>query len=91
VGERWLRELLGRVREEGDGGVVHRLRGRVPPRRLGERRRGQILQLVKAKSRDFGPTLAAEYLGEKEGIVISKESLRQLLIEAGLWRANRTG
>jgi hypothetical protein len=56
---------------------------------LGERRRRQILKLVKAKYGDFGPTLATEYLGEEDGIAISKETLRQLLIEAGWWRAKR--
>jgi hypothetical protein len=68
---------------------VHGLRGRASPRRLGERRRNKILKLVRAQYHDFGPTLAAEYLGEKDGIAISKEALRQLLIKAGLWRAKR--
>lgn len=63
--------------------------GGPPPRRFGQRKRGKILKLVKAQYRDFGPTLAAEYLGEEDGIAISKESLRQLLIGAGLWRAKR--
>ena len=89
VTDRWVRQLLGRVRREGDRGVVHRLRGRPSPRRLGERRRNKILQLVKAQYHDFGPTLAAEYLGEKDGMAISKETLRRLLIEAGLRRAKR--
>ncbi len=89
VTDRWVRRLLGRVGREGDRGIVHRLRGRASPRRLGEQRRGKILKLVKAKYRDFGPTLAAEYLGEEDGIAISKETLRQLLTEAGLWRAKR--
>ena len=89
VTDRWVRHLLGRVRQEGDRGVVHRLRGRASPRRLGDRRRGKILRLVKAKYGDFGPTLAAEYLREEDGIAISKETLRQVLIAAGLWRAKR--
>src|SRR5437016_11618231 len=33
--DRWVRKLLGRVKKEGDRGVVHRLRGRVSNRRLG--------------------------------------------------------
>jgi len=45
--------------------------------------------LVKRQYHDFGPTLAAEYLQEKDGIAISKEALRQLLIEAGWWRCKR--
>jgi len=31
VTDRWVRQLLGRVRREGDQGVVHGLRGRAPP------------------------------------------------------------
>ena len=89
VTDRWVRGLLGRVGQEGDRGVVHRLRGRASPRRLGERRRGQILKLVKAKYGDLGPTVVAEYLREEDGIAISKETLRQVLIAAGLWRAKR--
>jgi transposase len=89
VTDRWVRQLLGRVRREGDRGIVHRRRGRASPQRLGERRRKKVLQLVKAQYHDFGPTLAAEYLKEKDGIAISKETLRQLLIQAGLWRAKR--
>jgi hypothetical protein len=45
--------------------------------------------LVKGQYHDFGPTLAAEYLKDKDGIRISKEALRQLLIEAGWWRCKR--
>src|SRR5215472_18903161 len=89
VTDRWVRQLLGRVGREGDRGVVHRQRGRASPRRLGEGRRKQILKLVKRQYHDFGPTLAAEYLQEKDGIAISKEALRQLLIEAGWWRCKR--
>ena len=27
VSERWVRKLVGRLRKEGDGGILHRLRG----------------------------------------------------------------
>ena len=36
---------------------------------------------------DYGPTLAVEELAEEHGIAISRETLRQWLIEAKLWRA----
>jgi hypothetical protein len=38
---------------------------------------------------DYGPTLAVEELAEQHGIAISRETLRQWLIEAKLWRARR--
>jgi transposase len=89
VTERWVRELLERVRREGDRGVVHRLRGRRSNRRLPERMRAQAVRLVKAQYHDFGPTLAAEYLAAEDGLRVSKETLRQWLIGAGLRRVKR--
>ena len=38
--------------------------------------------------RGFGPTLASEYLANKHGIVVSKETLRQWM-RPGLWKAER--
>jgi predicted ArsR family transcriptional regulator len=62
VSDRWIRSLLSRVQEEGDGGVVHQLRGRPSNRRIAARVKRQAVKLVKAHYADFGPTLAAEYL-----------------------------
>jgi transposase len=89
VTDRWVRKLLVRMKEEGDEGIVHRLRGRESNRRLEESVRVKALKLVKAKYHDFGPTLACEYLARNDGVKISKEALRQLLIGAGLRRVKR--
>src|SRR5207249_4744480 len=84
--DRWVRKLLGRVKKKGDRGVVHRLRGRASNRRLGEKVRRQALKLVEAQYRDFGPTLACEYLAKDHQVKVSRETLRQWLIAAGLRR-----
>jgi hypothetical protein len=89
ITDRWMRKLLERVKEEGDGGIVHRLRGRESNRRLPESLRAKVLKLVQAKYRDFGPTLACEYLAQDDAVEVSKETLRQLLIGAGLRRVRR--
>jgi transposase len=89
VSDRWVRKLLVRIKREGDAGVVHGLRGRVSNRRLAESLQGKVLKLVKSKYSDFGPTLACEYLAKKDKIEISKETLRQWLIGAGLRRGKR--
>src|SRR5256884_6244606 len=89
VSDRWVRELLRRVKKEGDRGVVHRGRGRVSNRRLPESVRTKTLKLVQAKYRDFGPTLACEYLAKDHQVEVSKETLRQWLIGAGLRRGER--
>jgi hypothetical protein len=89
VSDREVRRLLVRIREEGDGGVIHRLRGKTSNRRLPESLRTRALKLVKAKYGDFGPTLACEYLAKYDAVEVSKETLRQWLISAGLRRGKR--
>ncbi len=89
VSERWVRKLVARLRKEGDGGILHRLRGRASKRKLSATVRAKVVRLVKRDYADFGPTLAAEYLGEKHGVVMSKESVRQILMEAGVWKRKR--
>jgi transposase len=83
LSERWVRKLLVRLREEGDGGILHRLRGRASKRRLPEAVRQKVVKIVKREYADFGPTLAAEYLAEQHGIQVSKETLRHVLMAAG--------
>ncbi|HXJ91333.1 MAG TPA: ISNCY family transposase [Terriglobia bacterium] len=89
ISDRWVRALLGRVKQEGDRGVVHRLRGRVSNRRLPEKVRTKALELVQTRYGDFGPTLACEYLAKKHEVEVSKETLRKWLIGAGLRRVKR--
>ena len=88
ISERWVRELLIRVRQKGDQGIVHRLRGR-PSNRRWARIQARAVRLVQGKYRDFGPTLAAEYLAQEEGLEVNKETLRQGLMAAGIWKRKR--
>lgn len=87
ISERWVRELVRRVRKKGDRAVVHGLRGRPSKRRISGKKRARAVALYRKEYGDFGPTLAAEYLAQKHGIGISKETLRKWLVEAGAWQA----
>ena len=78
--------LLERLRSEGASGVVSRKRGRPSNRRHSEALREQIIAIVREHYSDFGPTLAREYLIERHGITVACETLRQLMISAGLWK-----
>lgn len=89
VSERWVRKLLARMRKEGDRGVVHRLRGRESNRKIAEPVREKAVALVKREYGDFGPTLAREYLAERHGIEVSRETLRQWMMGAQLWKPRR--
>jgi hypothetical protein len=82
--DRQIRRLLGRVKTEGDQGLVHRGRGKPSNRRIPEKRKAKALQLYEQQYGDFGPTLAAEKLAERHGITISDETLRGWLLENGV-------
>ena len=87
--DRQVRRLLARLRREGDGGLVHRLRGRPSNRKIPEalEQRG-LRQLRQPCYAGFGPTLAAEHLARK-GLRVSRETLRRWMSRAGLWRPRR--
>lgn len=78
--------LLDRLRSEGAPGVVSRKRGRPSNRRYSDALRERIVAIVREHYHDFGPTLAREYLIERHGITVACETLRQLMIKAGLWK-----
>jgi hypothetical protein len=48
-----------------------------------------VLDLVRERYADFGPTLACEKLLERHEIALSKETLRKWMTEAGLWKSRR--
>jgi len=86
VSERWVRQLLKRMKSEGDRVVIHKLRGRPSPKRRCEEHRQRIVEILSEKVyQGFGPTLASEYLHKHHGIKIGREALRQIMHAAGLW------
>jgi transposase len=89
LSERQIRRLARAIKEQGDRGIIHGLRGRPSNRRFSEEMKGRVLTLYQARYPDFGPTFATEKLFECEGIGISDETLRRWLIEAGLWKKRR--
>lgn len=66
------------------------MRNRGSNRRRSREEREKIIGILSEKVyRGFGPTLASEYLEKKHQVKIGREALRQMMIEAGLWRARR--
>jgi transposase len=82
ISDRGARKLLGRVKPEGDRGVVQRRRGRASNRRLPESVGSQALELVPTRYGDFGPRLACEYLAKEHELKMSRETLRKWLAGA---------
>jgi len=86
LSDRQVRRLSVRVRTEGDRGVLHRLRGRPSNRKIPNPYQQRLLERVRRRYADFGPTLAAEHLAEDDGLRVSRETLRKWMSAVGLWR-----
>jgi transposase len=90
VSARQVKRLLRGLREKGDKAVIHGQRGRESKRKTPQAVRERIVRILSQEVyRGFGPTLASEYLAEKHDIRIGRETLRKMMLEAGLWRARR--
>jgi transposase len=89
LSERQLRRLLRRVEAEGAEAIISKRRGRPPNNRLADDVRATILARCRAEYRGFGPTFLAEVLRERDDIAVSREWLRALLVENGLWKSTR--
>ena len=88
VTDRHVRRMLIRIGGRGDGGIVHGLRGQPSNRKLAASLEQKILARVRQRYADFGPTLAAEHLAQ-DGLRVSRETLRQWMIQGALWRPRR--
>lgn len=86
---RQVRRLEARLRDEGERGLIHRLRGKPSGRRIPEVLKQKALKIYQKDYYDFGPTLASEKLWERNKIGVSDETLRHWLIGAELWKVKR--
>jgi len=87
---RQVKRLVRSLKKHGDKAVIHGLRGRPSNQRIEKSVEQEATQILSADLyKGFGPTLAAEYLADKHDIEVSKETVRQWMIRAKLWRANQ--
>ncbi len=89
IGVRQVKRLLRCYRREGAAGLVSKRRGQASHNRLDEKVRQKALKLLHGKYRGFGPTLACEKLVEREGLSISDETVRQLMMAENLWKPKK--
>jgi hypothetical protein len=86
---RQVRRIQHRLGSEGDGSVVHGLRGRPSNRRVDDAVKQSALELYRRKYLGFGPTLAAEKLAEQDEVEVAVRTLREWLLSQGLWTRQR--
>nr|WP_245441732.1 ISNCY family transposase [Rhizobium leguminosarum] len=89
LSERQVRRLLDRIRTTGAASIRHKAIGRPSNNRISDGVRDYAVTLVRERYADFGPTLAAEKLAERDGLRVSRETLRRWMSEAGLWLSRK--
>jgi hypothetical protein len=83
---RQIQNLKAAVRRKGEEGVMHGNRSSVPWNAIPADTKKSVTTFLKKKNhRDFGPTFAMEQLEKQEQIVLSRESVRSIMIKEGLW------
>jgi transposase InsO family protein len=86
---RQIRNLVARYREQGPQGLVSMAIGKPGNRKYPDDFKELVLGVVANKYHDFGPTLAAEYLYERDKIKIGTETLRLWLIANNMHKVKR--
>ena len=78
---RQVRRHKKRLREEGEGGVIHRSRGRESPRRTPEAAREKVVALYREMYSGWNMEHLAERLESAHQMRLSRETLRRVLLE----------
>lgn len=86
---RQVKRLVRNYKQHGAAGLVSKQRGQISNNKFSDKKMESIKGLVSRHYYDFGPTFASEKLLEKHGIKVSKERLRQCMVDWGLWKAKR--
>ena len=85
LGRRQIIRLLKDYRRYGENGLISKRRGKPSNNRICKEDKKNILEIVREKYIDFGPTFLSEKLEENHNIFISDETLRNWLIEENIW------
>ena len=85
ISRRQIERIVHRYVVEGAAGLVSRKRGQPSNHQLAPGTAQRAISLIRERYADFGPTLASEKLLECHGLALGKDTVRVLMIAAGLW------
>jgi transposase len=83
------KRIYQRYLNGGDTALVHGNRGKAPHNKIDAAKIEKAIELYKEKYYDFGPTLAAETLLERDKLAITVSTLRRALSDNGLWKPKK--
>lgn len=86
---RQIFRLKKTLREKGIEGLIHGNKGKPSPRRIPERLRDRVDSLYTGKYDGFNLSHFTEMLEEREGIVLSRETVRGILLKKGSYEKRK--
>src|SRR5437667_2102148 len=89
LSERQVRRLQAAYQKEGAAALVHGNRGRKPVQSISEHMRRQVIELASTKYAGCNYQHLRDLLAEREGIELSRASVRRIVLAAGM-RSPRT-
>jgi transposase len=89
ISVRQVTRLRKKMRERGVQGLLHGNRGRRPWNRTVGQAVKKVLQLAQRRYRGLNDTHLTEKLGEKEGLKLSRATVRRILRQGGIVAARR--
>lgn len=86
---RQVRRLQCSYAEVGAKGLLSKRRGCPSNHQLAFKLKRLVVEIIRSRYADFGPTLAHEKLTEEHGLNVGLETVRQLMITHGLWHPRK--
>ena len=84
VSERHMRRILAAYRKEGAAALAHGNRGRRPANTTTETKMTYVVQLARTRYAGTNHTHLTELLMDREGIDLSRSTVRRILVSAGV-------
>ena len=91
VSERHGRRLLAAYRKEGAAAIAHGNRGRKPSTTTCPDTQHRVRELAEGRYAGFNHTHLTEMLAEREGIALSRSTVRRVLLADGVRSPRRDG
>ena len=86
---RHIKRLKAKVKQFGPKALIHASRGKPSNRRMPDKEREAIAEILKQKYPDFKPSFATEKLSENHNIKRDPKTIRTIMIEEDLWRPRK--
>ena len=87
VSVRQVKRLKQLYLQNGSDRLIHQSRGLTGNRKTPENTERQVVKIIRQNYYDFGPLLATEKLHDIHAIKLGRETIRQMMIRAGIWKA----